>query len=67
MGEDFEPDKPIMSGPGYTQNLDERITSPENRDLMNTRRKSVSSSKDNIINDYNTELKSKASEVKKEI
>ena len=39
VGEDFEPDKPIMSGP-----RDERITSPENRpDLIKSKRKSVSS------------------------
>lgn len=46
VGEDFEPDKPIMSGPAFPQK-DDRITSPE-RDLMNTKRKSVSSSKDKI-------------------
>ena len=55
-----------MTGPSFTQNLDERITSPENRDLMTSKRKSVSSSKDNVIENYNSELKMKASEVKKE-
>ena len=33
VGEDFEPDKPIMSGPSFNQK-DERITSPETRDLI---------------------------------